>query len=79
MSTDSPGTRRVFALTRLSVYGDTFKVEGIKPVPYQTVSRDMILLFPPDADLHEDFHQWRTNTSEDTISGGWRHCCYPVW
>lgn len=38
MSTDSAGTRRVFALIRLSVYGDIFKVEGIKTVPYQTVS-----------------------------------------
>lgn len=39
MSTDTPGTRRVFTLVRLSVYGDTFKVENVKTVPYQTVSK----------------------------------------
>lgn len=39
MSTDTSGTRRVFALVRLSVYGDTFKIESTKTVPYQTVSQ----------------------------------------
>jgi hypothetical protein len=38
LSMDTPGTRRVFALVRLSVYGDTFMVESTKTVPYQTVS-----------------------------------------
>ncbi|KAF9454530.1 hypothetical protein P691DRAFT_655678 [Macrolepiota fuliginosa MF-IS2] len=38
MSMDTPGTRRVFALVRLSVYGDTFRIESTKTVPYQTTA-----------------------------------------
>ncbi|XP_006458086.1 hypothetical protein AGABI2DRAFT_216285 [Agaricus bisporus var. bisporus H97] len=38
MSTDISGMRRVFAVVRLSVYGDTFKIESTKSVPYQTTA-----------------------------------------
>jgi len=40
METDASEARRVFALVRLSAYGDTFMVENIKTVPYQSVSGD---------------------------------------
>lgn len=38
MATDTSGTRRVFALVRLSAYGDTFMVESTKAVPYQSTA-----------------------------------------
>ncbi|KXN86872.1 hypothetical protein AN958_09467 [Leucoagaricus sp. SymC.cos] len=38
MATDTSGMRRVFALVRLSAYGDTFMVESTKIVPYQTTA-----------------------------------------
>jgi hypothetical protein len=38
MVLDVPGARRIYALTRLSCLGETFKVDSVSSVPYQSVS-----------------------------------------
>lgn len=39
MAMDATGIRRIYGLVQLSQSGDTFNVEAVRSVPYQSVSR----------------------------------------
>lgn len=71
MSTDISGMRRVFAVVRLSVYGDTFKIESTKSVPYQTVSHHQLSFASMISQSHnsEDCHKWCTSASPNIFFG----------
>lgn len=42
MALDVPSVRRIYALSRLSCLGETFKVDSVGSVPYQSVSHRII-------------------------------------
>jgi nuclear pore complex protein Nup133 len=42
MSLDVPSVRRIYALTRLFCLGETFRVDNVSSVPYQSVSRSIL-------------------------------------
>lgn len=48
MAMDVTGIRRIYSLVQLSPSGDSFKVDNVRSVPYQSVSYSAVcLLLPP--------------------------------
>jgi nuclear pore complex protein Nup133 len=44
MAMDMSGIRRIYTLVRLSYLGETFQVESVRSVPYQSVRVDLPVL-----------------------------------